>query len=95
MYRENSPQPGRKVNEREREKICHICQTQRKSSKRARNVKLMALNLHRNRRRHKQQQKKKLKKNKEENKTLNGKSHKHTGNIFIITANKEQTKKVF
>lgn len=41
------------MNEIERErkrtpKICHICQTQSKSSKRARNVKLMALTLHRN-----------------------------------------------
>lgn len=59
VQREQSTTRKEGERKREREKICHICQTQSKSSKRARNVKLMALNLHRNRRRHKQQQKKK------------------------------------
>lgn len=59
VQREQSTTRKESERKRERKKICHICQTQSKSSKRARNVKLMALNLHRNRRRHKQQQKKK------------------------------------
>lgn len=53
----------------------------------------MALNLHRNQKEAqtatKKKKKKKQKLRREQNKTLNRKSHKHTGNIFIIT---EQTK---
>lgn len=60
----------------------------------------MALNLHRNQKeaqtatKKRRRNKKKLRR--EQNKTLNGKSHKHTGNIFIITEQtKNKQKKVF
>lgn len=62
----------------------------------------MALNLHRNQKEAQTATKKRKKKKKkqtlrrEQNKTLNRKSHKHTGNIFIITEQtKNKQKKVF
>lgn len=51
LSRERTVEPGRNQERTTNKKNIHVtCQTQSKSSKRARNVKLMALILHRNRR---------------------------------------------